>query len=159
MRPMRFAPEVHEGDERFVLDRTAGLVWHRVFHRPLYADTDSSQVVYHANYLRYFELGRTALMRDVGYPYRDVEERGFVYPIVDLSIRFHEPLRYDDPMWVHTRPVRLERIRVTFDYLITHAETGAVICRGHTTHCALNRSGRPTPVDEAAVRMWQEFPR
>jgi len=159
MQPKPFLPELLDGDERFVRDATSGLVWHRVFHRPLYADTDRSQVVYHANYLRYFELGRATLMRDVGYSYREVEESGYVYPIIDLAIRFHHSLHYDDPMWVHTRPICLERIKVSFDYLITHAESGAVVCLGHTSHCALNASGRPTPVDQRTVKMWETFPR
>jgi len=158
MRHKPFVPVPLDSDVPFVRDETTGLVWHRVFNRPLYADTDRSQVVYHANYLRYFELGRASLMRDVGYPYRQVEESGYVYPIVDLAMAFHKPLFYDDPMWVHTRPIRLERIRVTFDYLITHAETGDVVCTGHTAHCALGKSGLPCPVDAATVRMWESFP-
>ena len=53
--------------------------------RTLYADTDRSTVVYHANYLRYFEFGRASLMRDAAYPYREIEESGYVYPIIDLG--------------------------------------------------------------------------
>ncbi len=52
--------------------------------RMLYADTDRSNVVYHANYLRYFEFGRTSLMREADYPYKEIEAKGYVYPIVDL---------------------------------------------------------------------------
>ena len=92
--------------------------------RILYADTDRSAVVYHANYLRYFEFGRASLMRDAAYPYKEIEESGYVYPIIDLGIQFYEPLYYDDPMWIHTRPAELERVKLRFDYVITHAETG-----------------------------------
>ncbi len=111
-------------------DKTTGLVWHRCGNRILYVDTDRSSVVYHANYFRYFEFGRSSLMRDAAYPYREIEESGYIYPIIDLAINFYKPLYYDDPIWVHTRPAELERVRLRFDYVITHAETHQLICRG-----------------------------
>ncbi len=76
MRAKPFQPESYDNDERFVRDRTTGLIWHRSQLRTLYADTDRSQVVYHSNYLRYFEFGRTSLMRDLAYPYKEIEASG-----------------------------------------------------------------------------------
>lgn len=159
MKPKPFRPVPFDHDTRFVRDATTGEVWHRCPHRTLYADTDRSEVVYHSNYLRYFELGRASLMRDAAYPYREIEESGFVYPIIDLGITFHAPLYYDDPIWIHTRPIALERVRLTFDYLIAHAESGRLICRGFTKHCALNRKGLPVAVDEKTVHLWKTFPK
>ncbi len=115
--------------------------------------------MYHSNYLRYFELGRASLMRDAAYPYREIEESGFVYPIIDLGVTFYAPLYYDDLIWVHTRPIELERVRLKFDYLITHAETNRLICRGFTRHCALNKAGRPVAVDQKTVHLWKTFPK
>jgi acyl-CoA thioester hydrolase len=159
MRPKEFQPRAKADDERFVVDEATGTTWHRVHHRALYADTDRSSVVYHANYLRYFELGRTSVMRDVGYPYKQVEDSGFVYPVIELGMTFHCPLHYDSPMWVHSRPSQLERVRITFDYVITHAETGELVCRGFTRHCALNRKGVPVAVDPVTMNCWETFPR
>ena len=104
MKPKPFRPETTNGDARYVRDRETGLYWHRCMNRVLYADTDRSSVVYHANYLRYFEFGRASLMRDTGYPYKDIEISGYVYPIIDMGIQFYEPLHYDDPVLIHTRP-------------------------------------------------------
>lgn len=160
MRPDPFKPEPLSHDERFARDAQTGLVWHRTFSRPLYADTDRSRVVYHANYLRFFELGRATLMRDLSFPYAEVEANGFVYPITRLELSFHVPLQYDEPMWIHTRPRPLERVRVTFDYVIIHGETGAIVCKGYTTHCALRgETGRPTAVDPHTLKMWERFPK
>jgi acyl-CoA thioester hydrolase len=159
MRPKEFRPRVSENDERFVVDEATGTTWHRVFHRALYADTDRSGVVYHANFLRFFELGRTSLMRDIGYPYKQVEDAGTVYPVVELGITYHRPLHYDSPMWIHTRPATLERVRVTFEYVITHAETAELATRGFTRHCALGPKGTPTAVDPITARCWEDFPR
>jgi len=159
MKPKPFKPEALEQDDRYVRDHETGLVWHRCRHRTLYADTDRSTVVYHANYLRYFEFGRTTLMRDAAYPYREIEDSGYVYPIIDLGIQFYGPLYYDDPMFVYTRPADLERVKLRFDYVITHLESGRIICVGFTRHCALNASGKPVAVDSKTVHLWKTFPK
>lgn len=149
---------VINGDERFVRDETSGEIYHRVFNRVLYADTDRSGVVYHANHLRYFEMGRASLMRDLGYPYAQVEDSGYVYPIVDLGLKYYNPLIYDSPMWIHTRPAGLERVRVRFEYVILHADGGELVCKGYTLHCALNEKRKPTAVDPITVKTWKAFP-
>ncbi len=157
MRPPPFDPVPCE-DDRYARDSTTGQIYHRVRHRVLYADTDRSGVVYHSNYFRYFEKGRASFMRDVGYPYAQVEASGYVYPVVELGLRFFAPLVYDDEMWIHTRPTDLERVRVKFEYVITHAVSGERICRGFTQHCAANERGVPVAVDPATVKAWKSFP-
>ncbi len=159
MRPKPFIPQEHNGDKRYVRNKTDKLVWHQCQSRTLYADTDRSQVVYHANYLRYFEFGRASLMRDAAYPYSEVEKNGFVYPIIEVGIKYYTPLYYDDPMLIHTRPSDLERVKLKFDYTITHEETGDIICIGFTKHCAINSSGTPVGIDEKTIHLWQIFPK
>lgn len=159
MKPKPFVPETYPDDKRIVRDRTTGLAWHRAECRVLYADTDRAQIVYHANYLRYFELGRTSLMRDFAYPYKEIEDSGYTYPIYDLGVTFFQSLVYDDLMYIYTRPVNLERVRLQFDYVITNAEKGYEVCRGFTKHCAANAAGRPVAVDPKTVRLWQNFPK
>ena len=158
MKPKPFRPEIFNNDQHYVRDSSTGFVWHRCEYRTLYADTDRSEIVYHANYLRYYEFGRTSLMRDVAYSYKEIEESGYVYPIIDLGISFYQPLYYDDRMYIHTRPTHLERVRLQFDYIITHAEKGYIICIGFTKHCALNSAGNPVAVDPKTVHLWKTFP-
>jgi acyl-CoA thioester hydrolase len=158
LRPKPFIPLPYENDVRFVRDKTGGKVWHRCELRTLYLDTDRSQVVYHSNYLRYFEYGRASLMRDTAYSYREVEESGFVYPIIKVDVDYHRPLYYDELMIIHTRPGPLERVRLQFDYIITHQESGAIVCKGFTRHCAVNASGTPVAIDPKTTRIWDIFP-
>jgi acyl-CoA thioester hydrolase len=158
MKPKPFRPEPLADSDVFIRDAETGLVWHSCSQRVLYADTDRSNVVYHANYLRYFEFGRTTLMREAAYPYKEIEAKGYVYPIVDLGMQFCEPLRYDDLMLVYTRPAEIERVKVRFDYVITHGETENLVCTGHTRHCALSADGSVVAVDEGTVRLWKNFP-
>lgn len=159
MKPKRFVSEPLNSHPQYVRDRTSGIVWHHCETRTLYADTDRSQVVYHANYLRYFEFGRASLMRDAAYPYKEVEASGYVYPIIKVDIDYFRPLYYDDAMWVYTRPSVLERVRLQFDYVITHQESGDIVCKGFTRHCAVNASGTPVEVDPKTVHLWDIFPK
>jgi acyl-CoA thioester hydrolase len=159
LRPKPFIPEAHDGDDRYVRDKTTGMVWHRCELRTLYVDTDRSQVVYHSNYLRYFEYGRASLMRDAAYPYREIEESGFIYPIIKVDVDYYRPLYYDEAMYIHTRPSTMERVRLQFDYVITHVETGDIVVIGLTRHCATNASGTPVEVDPKTVRLWEIFPK
>ena len=159
MRPKPFVPEILNGDRRYVRDRTSGRIWHRCDSRILYADTDRSQVVYHGNYLRYFELGRATLMRDAAYPYREVEDSGYVYPIIEIGLNYYAPLYYDDPIYIHTHPAALERVRLRFDYIITHCETHDIICKGFTRHCATTSDGVPVAVDDKTIHLWKVFPK
>ncbi|RJQ82445.1 MAG: acyl-CoA thioesterase [Desulfobacteraceae bacterium] len=159
MRPKPFIPERLDDTCPYVRDKTSGLVWHQCALRTLYADTDRSQVVYHSNYLRYFEFGRASLMRDSAYAYREVEESGFIYPIISTALDYYRPLRYDDKMLIHTRPGELERVKLRFDYVITHDPSGDIVCIGFTRHCAVNGKGTPVSVDDKTVHLWQIFPK
>lgn len=159
LRPKPFIPNVFSNDKRYVRDQTDGKVWHRCQLRTLYMDTDRSQVVYHANYLRYFEFGRASLMRDAAYAYREIEESGYTYPIIEIGVNYFCPLYYDDLMWIHTRPSTLERVRLRFEYVITDESRGEIVCKGFTRHCAINGSGTPVEVDEKTVHLWKIFPK
>ena len=159
VKPEPFVPETVDSDHRYVRNQTDGLVWHLCHYRTLYADTDRSKVVYHANYLRYFEFGRASLMRDAAYSYREIEEDGYVYPVIQIGITYYTPLYYDDAICIHTRPAELERVRLRFDYIITDESYRKIICKGFTRHCAVNAAGIPVEVDEKTVRLWKVFPK
>lgn len=157
MKPKPFISEPYQGSHIYIKNKTDGLIWHRSQHRTLYADTDRSGAIYHSNYLHYFEFGRTSLMRDAAYPYKEIEECGYVYPIIEIGIKYYTPLFYDDLMWIHTRPSKLERVKVRFNYIIVLADTTDIICEGFTWHCAVN-NGKPTAVDEKTASLWKNFP-
>lgn len=159
MRPKPFIPESLPDHPSHVRDANSGKIWHRCEMRTLYVDTDRSQVVYHANYLRYFEFGRGSLMREANYPYKQIEENGYIYPIIKTELNYYTPLYYDDLMIIHTRPAQLELVKLQFDYCITRAEDGEIICTGYTKHCAVNRDGIPVQIDEKTIKLWDQFPR
>ncbi len=157
MRPKPFIPEFLD-KPGFVRDANSDKIWHRCEMRTLYVDTDRSQVVYHANYLRYFEFGRASLMRDADYPYKEIEESGYIYPIIQTGLNYYSPLFYDDLMYIHTRPAKLEMVKLQFDYVITRADNGEIACTGFTKHCAVNHKNIPVEIDAKTINLWNEFP-
>jgi acyl-CoA thioester hydrolase len=157
MRPRPFIPEI-QNPSCYVKDTNSGKIWHRSEMRTLYVDTDRSQVVYHANYLKYFEYGRAELMRKAGYPYKKIEESGFIYPIIQTELNYYSPLFYDDLMYIYTRPGKMELVKLQFDYIITRADNGEICCTGFTKHCAVNGKSIPVEIDEKTIRLWNEFP-
>lgn len=158
MRPKPFIPQIQD-KPCFVKDTNTGLIWHRCELRTLYVDTDRSQVVYHANYLKYFEFGRAELMRNADYPYKKIEESGYIYPIIKTELSYFSPLFYDDLMYIYTRPGKLEMVKLQFEYLITRADNGETCCTGFTRHCAVNGKSIPVEIDQKTIKLWQEFPR
>ncbi len=158
MRPKPFLSRELPEFPHHVKDSNSGLTWHRCEMRTLYVDTDRSQVVYHANYLRYFEFGRAELMRGASYPYKEIEESGYIYPIIKTELNYYTPLFYDDLMYIHTRPSSLELVKLQFDYVITRAEDGEIICTGFTRHCAVNSDGIPVQIDAKTIKLWESFP-
>ncbi len=111
---------------------------HRVEYRVLYGDTDQMGVVYYANYLRYFELGRAEYLRARGFTYREVEESGIMMPVAEAGVKYHVPARYDDLIVVETSPDPLVRSGFRFTYRVLHKESDTLLVTGHTLHACVN---------------------
>ncbi len=110
--------------------------------RVRYAETDQMGVVYHANYLIWCEVGRTEYIRSVFGSYAELERGGVSLAVVEASLRFHAPARYDDLIRVATT-VREARSRtMAMDYVISHAETGEKLVTASTTLASTDSAGR-----------------
>lgn len=114
--------------------------------RVLYGDTDAGGVVYNANYLRYFELGRSELMRAWVCSYKRIEELGLVLPVTESYCRYKAPAVYDDLLTIETSIGEASNIKCRFNYRITklHQDKPKLLARGHTVHAAVTRDGRLT---------------
>lgn len=110
-------------------------------YRFIYGDTDQMGIVYYANYLRLFELGRNEYMRSTGVTYREVEARGIKLPVTGASLKYKKSARYDDLVHVQTRITSIRGARVHFAYEIRDEE-GDVMVEGATEHASLDKNGR-----------------
>lgn len=112
--------------------------------RVRYAETDRMGIVYYANYLVWCEVGRVEFMRALGGSYADLEARGYGLAVAEATVRYLAPARFDDPVRIETRLAGVRSRAVTFDYVISHAETGARLATAHTALVSIDSSGRPT---------------
>ena len=111
--------------------------------RVRYAETDQMRVAYHANFFVWFEVGRTDLLRQIGWSYREMEQAGFQLPVIEAHCRFLKPARYDDEIEIRTRATALTPVRLRFDYQAVRAAGESLVAEGHTVHAALGANGRP----------------
>ena len=111
--------------------------------RVRYAETDRMGVVYYANYLVWFEVGRTEWLRESGWSYREMEREGISLPVVEARCEYRKPARYDDEIEIRTRPVMLTPVRVRFDYVAVRRGDTEPAAIGHTVHAAVDPNGRP----------------
>jgi acyl-CoA thioester hydrolase len=111
--------------------------------RVRYAETDKMGVVYYANYLVWFEVGRTDWLRDTGWTYRAIEDEGIQLPVIQAHCEYRLGARYDDEVEIRTRAKKLSPVRLQFDYEAARRADGAVLATGYTVHATTDRSGRP----------------
>ncbi len=113
----------------------------RIVYRVIYGDTDQMGVAYYANYLRWFEMGRTELLRQIGSPYTSVEAQGFYFPVTEVACRYHRSARFDDAIIIETSLISLGRASLMFGYRILRAEGDSLLTTGSTKHACVDRDG------------------
>lgn len=118
----------------------------RTSYRVIYGDTDQMGVVYYANYLRWFESGRSEFLREVGVPYTSIEQQGWHFPVVQVTCRYVQSARYDDVVEIETALAELGRATLKFAYRILRQSDGVLLARGETEHACIDGSGRITRI-------------
>ncbi|MFC3749098.1 acyl-CoA thioesterase [Paenibacillus sp. GCM10012306] len=153
--------------------------WYGTVFRVRYQETDQMRVVYHANYLNWFETGRTEMFRQLGFTYRDLEDRGVLLPVTSADLQFKSPARYDDLILVYARLTTFSQLRVVYEYEIRRLPEegrnsvgdpdvyagmtaplyagdppGELLVTGSTSHVWLNRDWKPTRLDRALPELY-----
>jgi acyl-CoA thioester hydrolase len=100
-------------------------------------------VVYYANYLVWFEIGRTDLLRHSGWSYREMEVAGYTLPVIEAHCEYRASARYDEDLDVRTTGEFLSPVRVRFNYSILRVADAAVLAGGYTVHASLDVNGKP----------------
>ena len=115
---------------------------HTTPYRVIYGDTDRMGVAYHANYLRWFEIGRAELFRSFGMSYKDIEDRGYFLPVAEVYCKFISSAQYDDVILIEAAVDGGVRAGIKFNYRITRASDGVELVKGFTKHAFLDQNGR-----------------
>lgn len=145
-------------------------MWFAHTLRVRYAETDQMGVVYHTNYLNWMEWARTELIRECGFPYRLVEERGLLLPVLEADLKFRQPARYDDAVTVFTRITAYTNVRLEFAYEVRRQSeqqqpgadcrepAGEMLVTGTTKHMWVNREWKPVRLDRALPELFALMP-
>lgn len=108
--------------------------------RVRYSETDKMGIVYHGNYLVWFEIGRIHLLDEIGFPYSQIEEMEYWLPVLEVHAAYHRSVEFDDRIDIATSLRDLPRLRLSIDYELTR--NTEVICTGSTKHAFLNAAGK-----------------
>lgn len=118
------------------------MVTHKTTYRVIYGDTDKMGIAYHANYLRWFEIGRSEMFRSSGVTYKAIEEKGVLLPVSEVFCKFLFPARYDDVLVIKTSVDNDFKGGIKFVYTIASEDSQKVLAKGYTKHACIDRNGR-----------------
>lgn len=103
-----------------------------------YAETDQMGVVYHANYVIWLEIGRTQLIKDLGFSYAGLEKDGYLSPVTNVNINYKSSVRYEETVVVRTWIESHGKLRTTYGYEIVH-EDGTIASSATSEHVVVNK--------------------
>lgn len=110
--------------------------------RVIYADTDAMGIVYHTNYIKWFEIGRAELLRELSIPYAEIERSGYNLPLTEVSCRYLNPARYDQLVVIETIIEYVRSASIKFIYTIWDDKLEKILAEGNSVHACVNNQGR-----------------
>lgn len=128
---------------------------HVVEQNVRYAETDRMQVVHHSTYLIWFEIGRTELLAEAGFPYHEMERDGMIFPVVEYTCRMVGSADYGDTVRIESRVAEVKSRMVTFEYTITNR--GAVVATGTSRHISSDSNLKPRRMAEPLIRALKAY--
>jgi acyl-CoA thioester hydrolase len=131
---------------------------HRTEIRVIFGDVDAMNVVYYANYLKFFERGRAEFMRNLGHPYAELTEHGLHLPVTEASLKYRSSARYDDLVEIQTSLSWLKKASMRFDYRIVRQKNDkeTELVTGFTTHACVDLSGRVRPLPASTLEIMRQ---
>ena len=121
--------------------------------RVRYAETDKMGVVYHSNFIVWFEVGRVEMLRQLGFRYRDMEREDDCHiAVADVRVRYKAPARYDDEILIRTRLKNARESLLQFAYEIERAEDGTLLAEGETTHIVVDSKFEKSTMPQKYVK-------
>ena len=116
---------------------------HQTLLRVRFPEVDMGGVVHHSVYLKYFEVGRSDWLRELGTPYREIQASGIHLVVTAAELNFHAAARYDDMLVISTHVRGVSRVRIVLAYEVHREADSTLLCRGETTLAALTTSWKP----------------
>ena len=112
---------------------------HKIEHRVIYGDTDAGQVVYYANYFRWFESGRREIMRSLKIDYLELDKIGIITPVVESHCNYFHPARYDDVVIVETKIAEVKEKSIKFENQVLRKKDKKLLASGYTVNVFVDK--------------------
>jgi acyl-CoA thioester hydrolase len=122
---------------------------HTIEIRVRYQETDGQGRVHHANFIKYFELGRVELLRSLGKSYRDLEAAGHILVVSEISCKYHAAVEFDDLLQLTTKVMEGRGARILHEYIVRRGDQ--LVAEGKSTVACINRAGRVTRLPDFLV--------
>lgn len=108
-----------------------------------YYETDKMGVTHHSNYIKWMEEARIYFLDRIGYGYSALERAGISSPVISLECQYKHSTTFDDEVSIHVGVVEFRGVRLTIEYTMVNIKTGDVVFTGKTTHCFVDKEGKP----------------
>ncbi|WP_124726927.1 acyl-CoA thioesterase [Staphylospora marina] len=131
--------------------------WSESHLRVRYQETDQMGVVYHSNYLIWFEVGRTDWIRQFGHSYREFEEKGLLLPVVEVYCKYIRPARYDDEVIVRTRLGEFGGSKLEFRYEVNRKQDGQLLVTGRSVHLWVDKNMKRTSIKQVFPELYAKL--
>ena len=126
-------------------------------HHAKYYETDQMRIIHHSTYVKWMEEARMDLMEQIGLSYKQMEAMEIISPVLSISVEYHSMVHFDDTVVIQTKLVKYNGVKMELEYVMTDKETGELRTTAKSSHCFLNRSGKPISLKRAYPELDTKF--
>lgn len=123
--------------------------------RVRYAETDQMGIVYHTNYIIWFEIGRTEWFRQISQDYKAIEKQNIILPVIEVNCKYKKPALYDDEIIVRTYLKEIKGVRLVFHYKILRMKEEELLAEGETMHAFVDQNKKPIKLKREFPKLWE----
>lgn len=122
----------------------------KYIHKVNYYETDKMGITHHSNYIRFMEEARMNFLCEIGYPMTRLERDGITSPVVSVNCEYKSPTTYSDEIEIEVTIEKYSGVKLSLAYVMKHSATGKVVALANSSHCFIDRDGRPIALRKKA---------
>lgn len=130
------------------------MFYHNEYIRPRYEETDQMGVIYHGNYITWFEQARSGFFRALGYPYKRLEDEGFWIPVIEVGCKYIAPAKYDEEVYVKTSIREFKGVRISLNYEVYNKADDQLLVTGFTQHATTDKQLKPISLKKKNITIY-----
>lgn len=131
------------------------MLTHQEYIRPRYEETDQMGIIYHGNYITWFEQARSGFFRALGYSYSQLEAEGFWLPVIEVGCKYFAPAKYDEEVYIKTFVKSLKGVRIELAYEVYNKADNLLLVTGFTKHATTDQALKPVSLKKRSPKVYQ----